>query len=107
MEYESDGDTNYNWCTWNNLQRIGKGTRWLKKKSIHTTALLTSARLETWCHSNSSEKPSANVCVKKLSKEYDYINSWILTFRKSISVLGNAENLVQNLNLNYRVNFLR
>ena len=26
IEYEVDGDTNYNWHTWNNLQRIGKGT---------------------------------------------------------------------------------
>ena len=26
MEHEGDGDTNCNWCTWNNPQRIGKGT---------------------------------------------------------------------------------
>ena len=26
MEHESDGDTICGWCTWNNLQRIGKGT---------------------------------------------------------------------------------
>ena len=26
MEHEFDGDTNCCWCTWNNLQRIGKGT---------------------------------------------------------------------------------
>ena len=25
MEYESDSDTNCNWGTWNNSQRIGKG----------------------------------------------------------------------------------
>ena len=25
MEYEGDCDTNYNWCTWNNTQRISKG----------------------------------------------------------------------------------
>ena len=24
MEHESDGDTNCNWCTWNNPQKIGK-----------------------------------------------------------------------------------
>ena len=27
MKYEGDGDANYGWCTWENLQRIGKGTR--------------------------------------------------------------------------------
>ena len=26
MEHEGDGDTNYNWCSWNNSQKIGKGT---------------------------------------------------------------------------------
>ena len=26
MEHESDGDTKYNWCAWNNPQRLGKGT---------------------------------------------------------------------------------
>ena len=25
MEHESDGDTNCNWCTWNDHQRLGKG----------------------------------------------------------------------------------
>ena len=25
MEREGDGDTNCNWCTWNNPQRIDKG----------------------------------------------------------------------------------
>ena len=26
MEHEGDGDTIYNWGTWNDFQRIGKGT---------------------------------------------------------------------------------
>ena len=26
MEYEGDSDTDCNWCTWNNPQRISKGT---------------------------------------------------------------------------------
>ena len=26
MEREGDGDTDCNWCVWNNLKRIGKGT---------------------------------------------------------------------------------
>ena len=25
MEHEGDGNTNYNWCTWNDLKRLGKG----------------------------------------------------------------------------------
>ena len=29
IEPEGDGDTNCDWCTWNNPQRIGKGT-WKK-----------------------------------------------------------------------------
>ena len=31
-EYKGDYDTNYNWCTWSNPQRIGKGTRRLGNK---------------------------------------------------------------------------
>ena len=26
MEHEDNGDTNCNWCTWKNPQRIDKGT---------------------------------------------------------------------------------
>ena len=25
MENESNGETNFNWCTWNNPQSVGKG----------------------------------------------------------------------------------
>ena len=32
MEHGSDGDTNCNWCTRNNPQKIGKGTRRLRNK---------------------------------------------------------------------------
>ena len=32
LEHESDGDTNYNWCTWNNSKRIDKETRRLGNK---------------------------------------------------------------------------
>ena len=32
MEYEGDSDTNGNWLTWNNPQKIGKGTRKLGNK---------------------------------------------------------------------------
>ena len=32
MEHEGDGDTNCSWCTWNDPQRIGKGTRRLKNQ---------------------------------------------------------------------------
>ena len=32
MEHEGDGDTSCNWSTWNNPQRIGKGTGRLGNK---------------------------------------------------------------------------
>ena len=32
MEYEVNGDTNYNWCAWNNPQRISKRTGRLGNK---------------------------------------------------------------------------
>ena len=32
MEHESDGDTNCNWCSWYNHQRIGSGTGALVNK---------------------------------------------------------------------------
>ena len=32
MEHEGNGDTNCNWCTWNNPQRLGKGTVRLRIK---------------------------------------------------------------------------
>ena len=35
MEHEDDGDTNCSWCTWSNLQRIGKGTGRLTNKRKH------------------------------------------------------------------------
>ena len=33
MEHENDGDTNCKWCTWNNSQRIDKGTGRLRNQS--------------------------------------------------------------------------
>ena len=56
VEHEGDNDTNFNWCAWNDPK---------------TTALFRSARilrrvLETWGFSDSRERPSANVGVKKL-----------------------------------------
>ena len=32
MEHEGDCDTSCNWCTWNNSQRIDKGTKRLGNK---------------------------------------------------------------------------
>ena len=32
MEHEDDSVTSCNWCTWNNPQKINKGTRWLRNK---------------------------------------------------------------------------
>ena len=34
MEHEGDLDTNCNWWTWNNSQRIDKGTRQLRHQRI-------------------------------------------------------------------------
>ena len=49
MEHEGDGDTNSNWCTLNNPQRFGNGTRNLEIREqveiIQTAALLRSARI--------------------------------------------------------------
>ena len=47
MEHESDGDTNCNWCTWNNPQWIGKGNRRLgnKRKIGDHPVFLRSARI--------------------------------------------------------------
>ena len=48
VEYECNGDTNYNWRTWNGAPRLG-----LEKletgriiETIQTTALLRSARIQ-------------------------------------------------------------
>ena len=32
MEYKDDGNISCNWCTWNNLQKIGKGSGRLGNK---------------------------------------------------------------------------
>ena len=73
-EHEGDGDTNCGWCTGNNPQRIAEGTGRLGNKrtsrdrpdySIIKTVQNTEKRHEeTCCHSNFSEKPSANAGVK-------------------------------------------
>ena len=70
MEHESDGDTNYNWCSRNDLGKERKGLEvggWTE--TIKTTVLLRSARilrkvLETCGDSRSSERLSANADVK-------------------------------------------
>ena len=68
MEYESDGNTNCNWCFWYSHQRINKGTWGLENK--RTSGDHYWERLEYWeeswrhaeicCHSHFSEKPTAN-----------------------------------------------
>ena len=73
MEHDGDVDTNYNWCTWNNPQRIGKGTAklgnkmtsWdhpdyniIKKRSgvlRRLTVTQTTTKIIGWCW---CEKPS-------------------------------------------------
>ena len=65
MEHEGDGDTSYNWCTWNNPERLGKGTEQLgnKRASIIKIDQNTEKSPED-CHSISSEKLSANIGMK-------------------------------------------
>ena len=49
MKHESDGDTNYKRCTWNNPQRTGKWTGRVKNKrtsgDLPTKVLLRLARM--------------------------------------------------------------
>ena len=69
MKQEVGRDTNCNWCTRNNSPRISKVTLRGQVETIQTIAFLRSAKilrrvLETCCHSDSSEKPSANAGMK-------------------------------------------
>ena len=73
MEHEGDGDTNCNWCTLNNPQRLDKGNGNLKIRgqveTIQTTALLRSAKVlrrvpKIQGDSNSCKIPSANAGVR-------------------------------------------
>ena len=32
MEHEGDGDTDCNWCTWNDAKRLGKGARGVRNR---------------------------------------------------------------------------
>ena len=49
MEYKGDGDTNGNWCTWNDPKRRGKELDELETgeriETIQTTALLRSSEI--------------------------------------------------------------
>ena len=75
MGHEGDGNTNYNWCTWCSQQGICKRTRGLGNKrisgenpnySIDEIGQNTEkSPKETCYHSNSRERLSANVDVKK------------------------------------------
>ena len=81
MEHESDGDTNCNRCTWNNSQRMDKGTRRHRNQRTgrdhpdysivkigQNTEKSPGDLRKTFCHSNYSEKLSANVGVKNSEK---------------------------------------
>ena len=72
MEHESDGDTNRNWCTWNNPKRSYKEAGRLGNKrasrnhpdhSIIKISQNTKSRLGD-LRRLSSEKPSVNSGVK-------------------------------------------
>ena len=75
MEHEVDDGTNYNWCTGNEPQRLGKSLELEIGNYFKTTALFWSARilrrvLETCCHSGSSERLSANAGIKKSARSH-------------------------------------
>ena len=66
-------------------------------EALQTTALLRSARilrrvLETCCHSNSSEKPSANAGVKNSQKSKIIIMIKIIIFKVIFTLHMSVEN---------------
>ena len=73
MEYEIDVDTSYNWCAHNNHQMISTGIGGLRNKRMSgdhpkyniIEIGLNTEKSPTCCHSNFSEKQSANACVEK------------------------------------------
>ena len=79
MEYKREGDTNCNWCTWNDPQKFNQGTEELEirgqAETIQTPALLRSALakkspedLRSLTVTHSSERPSPNIGVKNLQE---------------------------------------
>ena len=75
MELAGDNFINCNWCVWNSDYRITKGTGglgswWTSGDHPNNYIIENGQNTETWrleetcCHSNSSEKPSANTDVK-------------------------------------------
>ena len=58
----SDAYTNYKWCSWSSHHNIYKGTGGLRNNYREDFR-----RLEvSWCHSNSSERPSSNAGVETI-----------------------------------------
>ena len=78
IKHDSDGDTNYNWCPRNDPRWLGKGISWAENQrmnrdhpnySITKFGQITKNNPEEfYCQSVSSERPSANACVKNLKK---------------------------------------
>ena len=75
MEHEGDDDTNCNWCTWNNLQRLSKRTKggrnWRRSKVQYCLGQPEYWKEswrpeETCCHSDSHERSSVNAGEKNL-----------------------------------------
>ena len=77
MEHERDDCTNCDWCFWHSDREIWKlAAEWRPSKRQHywrwPEYWEESGRLEeTCCHTNSSEKPSANVDEKNSQRVYD------------------------------------
>ena len=81
LEHKSDNYTNCNWCSWYSRRRINKGTGELGNKrtsgdylnyyiieNCQNTEKKSWRLYETCCHSNFSERPSANADVKNSQK---------------------------------------
>ena len=79
MEHEGDGDINFNLCTWNDPQKFSKRSRGVRNQRTswdNPNYSIVEARSDYWeeswwpgvncCHSNTSNRPSANADVKNV-----------------------------------------
>ena len=103
-----NGNTNYDWLTWNVCHRLGKGAVWKGWKSGHNTK---PSKLqyycdrpdywkESWrpaqtsCHSDICVKPSVNLgwkCIKKINNDYRKLKGGINSWRSNASIVKNPK----------------
>ena len=94
MEHEGDHDTNCNWRTRNDIQRLFKKVGRVENRrtsrdhpSYHIVKIDQKTR-DSWrfkeihSHSDDSERPSANACVRPTKKKKrELAELWIVLFR--------------------------